>query len=109
MRRTKQRRRQQSCRSVGSVCNRRGIAMAKVAFIGLGRMGSGMARRALDCGHQLRVFNRNAARADELIRRGAIACATPREACEGTDAIVSMVADDDASRAVWYGANGALA
>jgi 3-hydroxyisobutyrate dehydrogenase len=83
--------------------------MAKVAFIGLGRMGSGMARRALDCGHQLRVFNRTAARADELIGRGAIACATPREACEGSDAIVSMVMDDHASRAIWYGSTGALA
>jgi 3-hydroxyisobutyrate dehydrogenase len=83
--------------------------MARVAFIGLGRMGSGMARRVLDLGHQLRVFNRTAARANELLARGAVHCATPREACEGVDAVVSMVTDDQASRAIWYGVSGALA
>ncbi len=83
--------------------------MARVAFIGLGRMGFGMARRLLDAGHELRVFNRTAARADGLIRRGAVRCATPREACAGADAIVSMVTDDQASRAIWRGATGALA
>jgi 3-hydroxyisobutyrate dehydrogenase len=83
--------------------------MAKVAFIGLGRMGSGMARRVLDCGHELRVFNRTAARAEDLASRGAVQCATPREACLGAHAVVSMVADDQASRAIWYGTGGALA
>jgi 3-hydroxyisobutyrate dehydrogenase len=83
--------------------------MAKVAFIGLGRMGSGMARRLLDGGHELRVFNRTAARADDLVSRGAVRCATAREACEGVDAVVSMVTDDQASRAIWYGSAGALA
>jgi 3-hydroxyisobutyrate dehydrogenase len=83
--------------------------VARVAFIGLGRMGSGMARRLLDCGHQLRVFNRTAARADDLVRRGADQCTTPREACDGADAVVSMVTDDQASRAIWYGTTGALA
>jgi 3-hydroxyisobutyrate dehydrogenase len=83
--------------------------MGTVAFIGLGRMGSGMAGRVLDSGHQLRVFNRTAGRADELLRRGAVQCATPREACEGVDAVVSMVTDDQASRAIWCGATGALA
>jgi 3-hydroxyisobutyrate dehydrogenase len=83
--------------------------MARVAFIGLGRMGSGMARRLLDGGHQLRVFNRTESRADDLLRRGALRCATPREACEGVDAVVSMVADDQASRAIWHGAAGVLA
>src|SRR5271167_4785047 len=83
--------------------------MAKVAFIGLGRMGSGMARRVLDCGHELRVFNRTAARAEDLVRRGAVQCATPRDTCVGADAVVSMVTDDQASRAIWYGTTGALA
>lgn len=83
--------------------------MERVAFIGLGRMGSGMARRLLDCGHELRVFNRTASRGDDLARRGAIQCNTPREACAGAHAVVSMVADDPASRAVWYGPDGVLA
>jgi 3-hydroxyisobutyrate dehydrogenase len=68
-----------------------------------------MARRLLDGGHELRVFNRTAAQADDLVRRGAVRCATPREACNAADAVVSMVTDDAASRAIWYGETGALA
>jgi len=83
--------------------------MARVALIGLGRMGSGIARRLLDYGHELRVFNRTAARAGALARHGATQCTTPREACDGADAVVSMVADDQASRAIWYGPGGTLA
>jgi 3-hydroxyisobutyrate dehydrogenase len=83
--------------------------MARVAFIGLGRMGSGMARRLLDSGHELSVFNRTSGPADDLVSRGAVRYATPREACAGANAVVSMVTDDRASRAVWYGAAGALA
>jgi 3-hydroxyisobutyrate dehydrogenase len=83
--------------------------MARVAVIGLGRMGSGIARRILDSGHELRVYNRTAVPADDLVDRGAVQCATPREACTDADAVVSMVTDDQASRAIWYGATGALA
>lgn len=83
--------------------------MMRVAFIGLGRMGIGMARRLLDGQHELRVFNRTAARADELVAQGARVFATPREACEGAEAVVCMLADDEASRAIWNGADGALA
>lgn len=83
--------------------------MMRVAFIGLGRMGIGMAGRLLDGAHELRVFNRTPARADELVAHGARAFATPREACEGADAVVSMVADAEASRAIWLGRDGALA
>jgi len=70
--------------------------MARVAFMGLGRMGSGMARRVLERGQELRVFNRTPRRADELVRRGAVQYATPREACAGAHAVVSMVTDDQA-------------
>jgi 3-hydroxyisobutyrate dehydrogenase len=83
--------------------------MASVAFIGLGRMGLGMAGRLLAANHEVRVFNRTANRADELVRRGARKCLTAREACIGAHAVVSMVADDPASRAVWLGSDGVLA
>jgi 3-hydroxyisobutyrate dehydrogenase len=83
--------------------------MSRVAFMGLGRMGSGMARRVLDRGHELRVFNRTAARTDDLVRLGAVRCATPQEACAGANAALSMVTDNQASRAIWYGTSGALA
>jgi 3-hydroxyisobutyrate dehydrogenase len=68
-----------------------------------------MAARLLSAGHELRVFNRTASRAEPLVRQGATYCATARQASEGADGVISMVADDAASRAVWLGADGALA
>lgn len=82
--------------------------MARIAFLGLGRMGLGMAGRLLDHGHELALYNRTAGRAASLVARGARACASPREAATGADVIMAMVADDTASRAVWLGDAGAL-
>lgn len=82
--------------------------MSCVAFIGLGRMGSGMASRLLQAGHDVRVFNRSTARADPVAASGARPFHTPRDACDGADAIVAMVSDDSASRAIWLGSQGAL-
>ncbi|MEO5770348.1 MAG: NAD(P)-binding domain-containing protein, partial [Polyangia bacterium] len=45
--------------------------MARVGFIGLGKMGRGMAGRLLSHGHELRVFNRTVAKTDPLVREGA--------------------------------------
>jgi 3-hydroxyisobutyrate dehydrogenase len=81
--------------------------MAKVAFIGLGRMGHGMAGRYLDNGFALAVWNRSKSKAEDLIARGARWASSPADAAGGADAIVTMVADDEASRAVWLGADGA--
>jgi 3-hydroxyisobutyrate dehydrogenase len=81
--------------------------MAKVAFIGLGRMGHGMAGRYLDSGFVLAVWNRSESKAEDLIARGARWANSPAEAADGADAVVTMVADDEASRAVWLGADGA--
>jgi 3-hydroxyisobutyrate dehydrogenase len=81
--------------------------MTKVAFIGLGRMGHGMAGRYLEAGFDIAVWNRSKAKADDLIARGARWAASPAEAADGADAVVTMVADDEASRAVWLGDSGA--
>jgi 3-hydroxyisobutyrate dehydrogenase-like beta-hydroxyacid dehydrogenase len=81
--------------------------MAHVAFIGLGRMGHGMAGRYLDGGFTVAVWNRSRAKADDLVARGARWAASPAEAADGADAIVTMVADDEASRVVWLGRDGA--
>lgn len=83
--------------------------MNRIAFLGLGNMGSGMALSLLRAGYALTVFNRTATRAEPLVRRGARLAASPREACDGADAIVAMTADDDSSRATWFGEHGALA
>jgi 3-hydroxyisobutyrate dehydrogenase-like beta-hydroxyacid dehydrogenase len=81
--------------------------MTKVAFIGLGRMGHGMAGRYLDAGFEVAVWNRSKVKADDLIARGARWARSPADAANGADAIVTMVADDTASRAVWLGEDGA--
>src|SRR5207253_8863017 len=83
--------------------------MTKVAFIGLGRMGHGMAGRYLDAGFSVAVWNRSKAKAEDLIARGARWASSPADAADGADAVVTMVADDEASRAVWLGKDGAAA
>jgi 3-hydroxyisobutyrate dehydrogenase len=82
--------------------------MATVAFIGLGQMGMGMAGRLLASGHLVQVYNRTAARAHPLVQQGARLYATPAAACAGADVVISMVADDPASQAIWCGAEGVL-
>jgi 3-hydroxyisobutyrate dehydrogenase len=71
-------------------------------------MGSGMAARLLQAGHDVRVFNRTVARADALAALGAHPFDRPHEACDGADAVVAMVSDDSASQAVWLGSQGIL-
>jgi 3-hydroxyisobutyrate dehydrogenase-like beta-hydroxyacid dehydrogenase len=83
--------------------------MKKVAFIGLGRMGHGMAGRYLDGGFAVAVWNRSKAKAEDLIARGAQWATSPEDAAIDADAVVTMVADDEASRAVWLTKDGAAA
>jgi 3-hydroxyisobutyrate dehydrogenase len=83
--------------------------MASVAFVGLGKMGIGMASRLLDAGHRVSVFNRTAAKAESIVGRGARLASSPKNACLRADAVVCMVSDDAASRAMWLGPDGILA
>ncbi len=81
----------------------------RIAFLGLGIMGSGMARRLLANGFPLTVFNRNAEKSRPFANEGANVASSPREAAGKAEIIISMVADDNASRSLWLGENGALA
>jgi len=83
--------------------------MQRVAFIGLGRMGHGMAGRYLDAGFTVTVWNRSKAKAEDLLARGAQWATSPEDAAIDADAVVTMVADDEASRAVWLTKDGAAA
>ena len=83
--------------------------MKRIAFLGLGRMGSAIASRLLARGYDLTVYNRTAERALPLMAAGAKVAATPRAACANADAVVAMTADDISSKAMWLGDNGALA
>lgn len=79
-----------------------------VAVLGLGTMGSRMARRLLEAGFPVTVYNRSADKNQPLVAAGARAAATPDQAVQKADVAISMVADDRASREVWLGAAGAL-
>lgn len=73
----------------------------KIAFLGLGIMGTGMALRLVKAGFDVTVYNRNPARAAPLAAAGAKAATTAREAAANADLIISMVSDDTAARALW--------
>ena len=83
--------------------------MLKVALLGLGIMGNGMARNLLKAGFPLTVYNRTRAKAEPLAALGATVAASPREAAADADIVIAMVGDDHASRAVWLDDGGALA
>ncbi|HSG77609.1 MAG TPA: NAD(P)-dependent oxidoreductase [Burkholderiales bacterium] len=80
-----------------------------IAFLGLGAMGSRMAINLQSAGYALRVYNRDRAKTRALVDKGAQACDTPAAAVQGASFVVSMVADDVATRAVMLGADGAVA
>ncbi len=83
--------------------------MAKVAMLGLGTMGLGMAQNLLKAGFGLAVYNRTAAKAQSLVDGGARVADSPANAVKGAEVVVAMVSDDEASRKMWMGENGALA
>jgi 3-hydroxyisobutyrate dehydrogenase-like beta-hydroxyacid dehydrogenase len=80
--------------------------MAKLAFIGLGLMGTPMAARLLEAGHDLTVWNRTAEKTRSLTDQGATAAATPMEAVAGVDAVITMVTNAEALEQVVLGENG---
>ena len=79
-----------------------------VAILGLGTMGAGMAGRLLSASFPLTVYNRNKEKTQPFSNAGAWVASSPREAASRAEIVISMVADDGASRDVWLGENGAL-
>ncbi|ODS90359.1 MAG: hypothetical protein ABS45_16150 [Comamonas sp. SCN 65-56] len=80
-----------------------------VAFIGLGAMGAPMASNLLAAGFALRVFNRRADRARPFAELGATVCASVAEAVQDARFVVSIVSDDEATRAVMLAEGGVVA
>jgi 3-hydroxyisobutyrate dehydrogenase len=84
--------------------------MAKCAFIGLGIMGYPMAGHLQAKGHEVTVYNRTAAKAEQWAKQhGGGHAATPREAAAGAEFVFMCVGNDDDIRSVTYGEDGALA
>lgn len=82
------------------------LAAMKIAFIGLGRMGMGMARNLLRAGHTVAVYNRSREKAEALAADGARVCNSPADACRDAEAVLTMVADDHAVEEIVFGNNG---
>ena len=68
-----------------------------------------MAQRLLSSGFPVTVYNRNPEKSASFATAGAKVTVSPREAASSADVVISMVADDSASRAMWLGEDGALA
>jgi 3-hydroxyisobutyrate dehydrogenase-like beta-hydroxyacid dehydrogenase len=79
-----------------------------VGMIGLGRMGAGMAANLLKAGHEVSVYNRTPAKAAALVAEGAKAAASVAEACRG-DAVITMLANDQAVEHAVFGDGGVIA
>jgi 3-hydroxyisobutyrate dehydrogenase-like beta-hydroxyacid dehydrogenase len=79
----------------------------KITFLGLGKMGAPMARRLLEAGHELTVWNRSPGRAETLAAAGARIAETPAEAARNADTVLTMLFDDAANEEVLFGGAGA--
>jgi len=83
--------------------------MTKIALLGTGIMGAGMAHNLLKAGYNVTVWNRTAEKTEPLVQAGATRADTPALAVYNADVIITIVGDDDSSRQVWLGPEGVLA
>jgi 3-hydroxyisobutyrate dehydrogenase len=79
-----------------------------IGIAGTGKMGSAIAKRLLGLGHQVTVWNRSAARAQPLRDLGIGWAQTPIELATTTEAVITMLTDEQALDDVYFGANGLL-
>ena len=83
--------------------------MANLGFVGLGVMGSRMAKRLLDAGHSVTGYNRTKSKAQRLLDAGMKWADSPRAAAASSDVVFSMIANNNALRAVTEGEQGIVA
>ena len=82
--------------------------MKRIGFIGTGLMGQPMARRLLEGGYPLTVWNRTTQRAKPLLEAGAVWADSPKTVAQASDVVITMVTDSKASEEVICGENGVL-
>lgn len=80
----------------------------KIAFLGLGSMGHGMAHNLLQSGHRLTVWNRSKGKGDDLVKAGAKEVSSPADAVRDAEAAFTMVADDHAIEEIVFAHDGML-
>ena len=83
--------------------------MKRIGFIGIGLMGQHMARRLLEGGYPLTVWNRTADKVKPLAAAGAKTAASPAELASAVEAIVTILTNREAIAAVYEGPSGLLA
>jgi 3-hydroxyisobutyrate dehydrogenase-like beta-hydroxyacid dehydrogenase len=83
--------------------------MAALGFVGLGAMGSRLARRLLEARYTVAGYNRTAEKAKPLVDAGMRLAGSPREVAAASDVVFSMITDNDALRAVALGPDGIVA
>jgi 3-hydroxyisobutyrate dehydrogenase len=84
------------------------MSAPKIAFIGLGAMGGGMASRLLDNGAHVTVYNRTRAKGEELAQKGAALADTPAEAAAGADVVFLSLATSEVVETLLFGADGVV-
>lgn len=80
----------------------------KIGFLGLGKMGTPIARRLHAAGHEVTVWNRSRERSDALVAEGVKVASTPAEAAQGSEVVMTMLFDDAAHEEVLFGAAGLM-
>lgn len=80
----------------------------KIGFIGLGSMGTPMAKNLISAGYHLQVYNRTISKADELDQAGVTKCKTPADAAEGVQVIITMLSEDEIVKEAVLGEYGIL-
>ena len=80
----------------------------RIGFLGLGKMGTPIARRLHAAGHEVTVWNRSRDRADALLAEGVKVASTPAEATKGNEIVMTMLFDDAAHEDVLFGAKGVM-
>ncbi len=75
--------------------------MSNITILGAGAMGSGMAKNLIEAGHAVTVYNRNHKNALTAIESGATFSPAPIAAVDQADIVISMLGNDEASKAVW--------
>lgn len=81
----------------------------QIGVVGTGKMGTAIGKRLLARKHTLSVWNRTPARAQPLAALGAVVAATPSELATKVELVISIVTDEAALEAIYFGANGLLA
>lgn len=82
--------------------------MKKIGFIGIGIMGKSMARNLMKAGHELAVYTRTKAKADELVAEGAEWCDSVKKCAEGRDMVITIIGTPKDVEEVYFGENGLL-